>query len=102
MDANIDEQRNTKSLARLRGRDRTMYVSAVLLRLFIVLSFLPSAAGWLGTDYMVLMLIVDSSIRYFYLNLYASKTAEEGRRYTRPLYLTLFFFVIAFILSTAV
>jgi geranylgeranylglycerol-phosphate geranylgeranyltransferase len=99
MDAKGDELRSVRSLARVRGRTFALGVSVALLALFILISFVPYMAGWLGTAYLALVLIADIAVCYFALGLYRSRTPAEGRKAMRRLYLTMTVFTAAFIVS---
>ena len=99
MDVSGDEQRSARTLARARGRKYALRVSGILFAFFVGLSFLPFAMGWLGSVYLALVTATDFAASYFAYKLLRSRTAEEGRVRIRQLYLTMTFFVIAFIAS---
>lgn len=99
MDLEGDEKRRARTLARVRGRRFALHVSGALFAAFIVLSFLPFLAGWLGVTYLVLIVIADAALALLALKLVRSVTLEEGRKRLRQLYLSLGLFIVAFILS---
>jgi len=100
MDIKGDALRSSRSLARVKGREYALRLSGILYGLFVALSIVPFAMGWLGLLYLTLALVADTAGAYFFLQLYRSRTPEDGRRRIRHLYLTMTFFVGAFIIST--
>ena len=99
MDAEGDEVRSVKSLARVKGRAFAMRVSGLLLALFIALSLVPYLTGWLGTAYLVMVVVVDLAVAALGVSLVRSKTTKEGRKRGRQLYITLTLFIAALIVS---
>lgn len=99
MDAAGDELRSVKSWARTRGKDYALRVSAVLLAVFILLTFVPFVMGWLGIAYLILASVADLSVVVLAALLLKSETIEEGRTRIRQLYIALTFFVVAIIAS---
>lgn len=99
MDVKGDELRSVRSLARARGRTFALGVSVALLALFVLISFVPYLAGWLGTAYLALVLLADLAVCYFAVGLYRSRTPEEGRKAMRRLYITMTIFTVTFIVS---
>jgi hypothetical protein len=55
---------------------------------FLALSGLPFLMGWLGYDYLLLILPADLFMFYFSRRLLHSSTIKEGRAQIRRLYLT--------------
>lgn len=102
MDMEGDAMRSVRSLARTRGREFAMRLSATLFAVVIALSFLPYAAEWLGEFYLAIIIPTDILVAYLVLKMVNSRTQEEGRRRTRQLYLTMVAFVVAFIASCLV
>ena len=99
MDIKGDELRSAKTLAMLKGRTFALRTSVILLVVCVGLSFLPFVLGWFGQVYLALVLALSIAIFYFAFKLLHSTTPEEGRKRIRQLYLTLLFFVVAFIVS---
>jgi len=102
MDMEGDALRSVKSLARTRGRSFALRLSASLFAVVVALSLLPYMAGWLGELYLALIIPTDILVSYLAFRLLKSQTQEEGRKRTRQLYLTMVFFILAFIISNLV
>jgi len=102
MDMEGDAKRSVKSIAITRGRRFALRLSAALFAVVVALSFLPYAAGWLEELYLALIIPTDILVAYLAFKLLRSRTQEDGRRRTRQLYLTMVFFVVAFIVSNLV
>jgi geranylgeranylglycerol-phosphate geranylgeranyltransferase len=97
MDVEGDRLRGSRSLAIVKGKQFALGVSGFLYAVFIGLSFLPYVLGWLGPAYLALVVATDLAVAYFVFGLLKSETAQEGKKRTRYLYLTLLLFVVAFI-----
>jgi geranylgeranylglycerol-phosphate geranylgeranyltransferase len=96
MDVEGDNLRSARSLAIVKGKKFALGVSGLLYAVFIVLTFLPYALGWLGPAYLALVVVTDLVVACFVYGLLKSATPQEGKKRTRQLYLTLFVFVVAF------
>ena len=99
MDAEGDEKRSVRSLARVKGRAFAMRVSGLLLVFFIALTLVPYLAGWLGSVYLAMIIVVDVAVAVLGVSLVRSKTTEVGRKRGRQLYITLTLFIAALIVS---
>ncbi|OPY30051.1 MAG: Digeranylgeranylglyceryl phosphate synthase [Methanocella sp. PtaU1.Bin125] len=97
MDVEGDKLRSARSLAIVRGKRFALGVSGLFYAVFIALTFVPYALGWLGLAYLALVVVTDLVVAYFVYRLLKSDTPREGKKMTRRLYLTLFVFVVAFI-----
>jgi geranylgeranylglycerol-phosphate geranylgeranyltransferase len=97
MDVEGDRLRGARSLAIVKGKEFAMGVSGLLYAVFILLSFVPYALGWLGPAYLALVILTDLAVAYIVYRLLKSETPQEGKKRTRQLYLTLLLFVVAFI-----
>jgi geranylgeranylglycerol-phosphate geranylgeranyltransferase len=97
MDIEGDKLRSSRSLAIVKGKKFALAVSGLLYAVFIALTFVPYALGWLGLAYLVLVVVTDLAVAYFVYRLLKSETPQEGKKRTRQLYLTLLVFVVAFI-----
>lgn len=97
MDLEGDKKRASQSLALRKGRDFALKISAALFMMVVLLSFLPAALGWLGTSYLIMMVIMDAVILFFTYRLLTSQTPEEGRKAMRWIYLGASFGLLAFI-----
>jgi geranylgeranylglycerol-phosphate geranylgeranyltransferase len=97
MDVEGDKLRSARSLAIVKGKKFALGVSGLLYAVFIALTFVPYALGWLGPAYLVLVVVTDLTVVYFVYRLLKSETPQEGKKRTRQLYLTLLLFVVAFI-----
>ena len=99
MDIEGDKKRASRSIAIVRGRSFALTLSSALFGLVIVISLLPVLFGWMGTSYLVLILITDILIVVFTRRLLISKTPAEGRRSMRGVYLGALFGLLASILG---
>jgi geranylgeranylglycerol-phosphate geranylgeranyltransferase len=99
MDVLGDEKRRVRSVARLRGRDFALRVSAALFALFVVLTSIPAALGWLGKAYLVMVAVTDVMVVTLAFLLVRSTTVKEGRLRIRQLYIGLTVFIVAVIAS---
>lgn len=55
MDIEGDKLRSARTLGAVKGRKFALRVSGLLYAVFVVLTFLPYALGWLGLTYLVLV-----------------------------------------------
>jgi geranylgeranylglycerol-phosphate geranylgeranyltransferase len=99
MDIEGDKKRGSRSIAIKRGRRFALRISATLLGLVILVSWLPVLWGWAGASYLVLIGVTDVLILVFTVRLLRSETSEEGRRAMRGIYLGALFGVLAAILG---
>lgn len=99
LDMEGDEKRSVRSVARIYGKKHALRVSGFLFALFILISFLPFALGWLGIVYLIIFVPMDLAILYFVTKLIASETIQDGRARVRQLYLSTMFFIVAFIIA---
>ncbi len=100
MDVAGDEQRSSKTLARLYGKPYALRISSILFILFIIISFIPFLIGWLSIVYLLIFMPMNIIVLYLDLKLLNSQTVEEGRMIIRQLYLILTIFIIVFVLSS--
>ena len=100
MDVAGDEERSSKTLARLYGKPYALRVSSILFILFIIVSLIPFLIGWLSIIYAIIFLPMDLIVLYLSMKLLKSQTVAEGRMIIRQLYLTLTIFIIVFVLSS--
>jgi len=96
MDAEGDDKRSARTIARLRGKKYALNVSSLLFSLFVAISIVPFITGWLSSYYIAIFLPVDLAILYLAQKLRTSHSTEEGRMRIRQLYLTVTLLVIAF------
>lgn len=99
MDMVGDKKINSRSIAISMGRDSALKISGVLFAVVVFASFIPVIFGWMGTVYLVMILIMDILMVFSTFKLLKSQTLEEGRRYTRIIYLGATLGLIAFIVG---
>ncbi|MDD4136580.1 MAG: UbiA family prenyltransferase [Methanoregula sp.] len=99
MDVKGDQLRSSESLAKRWGRDRAMRMAGLMYGIFFVLTLLPFLMGWLGYDYLFLVVLADLWMIYCSLILVRSREIEEGRVQIRRLYLAWGIFVIVFAIT---
>ena len=97
MDIEGDKKRGSKSIAIKMGRKIALTVSSFLFGLVVLISFIPVVLKWLGTSYLVMLLIMDLLIIVFTIRLTRSKTSQEGRSSMRGIYLGALVAILAFL-----
>jgi len=95
MDVSGDGIRGSRSLIRTRGRDFALKSSGLAFLAFILVSFIPYLAEWLGSSYLVLICVIDFTIIYYYSRLWKIHSPDEGRSIIRNLYLITTTFILA-------
>jgi geranylgeranylglycerol-phosphate geranylgeranyltransferase len=98
MDMEGDQKRSAQTIALVHGKEYALRVSSFLFMLFVLLSFIPFAMGWLSMLYLVIFVPMDLALLYFNVKLLTRQTTEESRKIIRKLYLAITFFVIAFVI----
>lgn len=99
MDVEGDVKRNTKTLAIIFGKNIALIISSLLYIGFILISFIPYILGWVGQNYLLIVVVIDIVLLYFVARLLKSKTSSEGRKRVRQLYYTVVFLLVAFIIG---
>ncbi|MGB9978769.1 UbiA family prenyltransferase [Methanobacterium sp.] len=99
MDMAGDAKINSRSIALSRGKDRALKIAGVSFVLVVFVSFIPVIFSWLGTAYLVMIIFMDALIIFSTYKLLKSQTLEEGRRYTRIIYLGATLGLIGFIIG---
>lgn len=102
MDAEGDRERSVRSLAITRGRAAALRLSAALFGLFIVLTLLPYLFGWLGIEYLIVIMAADAVLALLAIMLVRSQGNDQGRKAIRWMYLTATIMVLAFVLARLV
>jgi geranylgeranylglycerol-phosphate geranylgeranyltransferase len=100
MDREGDEKRSKKSLASVRGKEFALNASVALFSLFMIMSFIPYIAGWLGMFYLILLVPTDALAVYFVVGLKRSDERSRGRSMLRGLYLTMTAFILLIVVSS--
>ncbi len=100
MDVEGDSVRSSRSIAATAGRAQALRVSGVAFALFVALTFLPYAAGWLGPVYLACAAVAGLCMSYLAARLVRSATIAEGRVFVRRLYLAWGGFVVLFVLAS--
>ncbi len=99
MDMAGDKKRNSRSIALLKGKAFALHISLILWGVMICLSFLPVIMGWLGINYLIIILLTDALFVFFSVRLVKAQTPEAGRKAMRGIYLGATVFVIAFLVG---
>jgi len=94
MDMSGDAIRDSKSLIRTRGRDFALKSSGSAFLAFILVSFIPYLAGWLRSSYLILVCVIDSTIVFYYVQLWKIHSSDDGRSIIRKLYLITTTFIL--------
>jgi geranylgeranylglycerol-phosphate geranylgeranyltransferase len=99
MDIEGDKKRGSRSIAIMRGRNVALLLSGSFFGLVILISLIPVVFGWLGTSYLLMILLTDILIVMYTRQLFRSKTSEEGRKSMRGIYLGALFGLLASIMG---
>ena len=99
MDAEGDKERTVRSLAIILGHASALRISAVLFMTFIVLTLAPYLLGWLGIEYLMVIVAADIILAFLVINLLRSSRKEQGRKTIRWMYLTVTVMVLAFVIA---
>jgi geranylgeranylglycerol-phosphate geranylgeranyltransferase len=100
MDAAGDQQRASKSVAIVRGKQTALRLSGLLFGTVVVLTFVPVVWGGLGGRYLLAALFIDALISFFTVKLLRSQTIAEGRWAVRGLYLSASVGLLAFVIGS--
>lgn len=95
-----DEKINSKSIAINMGMDNALKISSVLFGIVVLISFIPIFLGYLEWYYLITILIIDVIIIFSTFKLLEIRTIDEGRKYTRLIYLGATFALVFFLIST--
>jgi geranylgeranylglycerol-phosphate geranylgeranyltransferase len=99
MDMAGDAKINSRSIALSMGKDSALKIAGVSFAVVVFLGFIPVIFGWLGTTYLVMILFIDVLIIFSTYKLLKSQNLEEGRRYTRIIYLGATVGLVGFIIG---
>ncbi len=99
MDMEGDKKRSSRSIALLKGKRVALRISVILWGLVILLSLAPAIMRWLGTGYLITILITDGMLIYFSFKLLRSQNPVSGRRAMRGAYLGATLGVAAFLIG---
>lgn len=102
MDIAGDNKINSRSIAINRGKDSALKISGVLFGVVVLTSFIPLIFGWMGMIYFGMILFMDAIIVFSTYKLLKSQSIDEGRRYTRLIYLGATIGLLAFIVGQMV
>ena len=98
-----DEKINSKSIAINMGMDNALKISSVLFCIVPFISFIPIFLGFLQWYYLITILFINIIIIFSTFKLLKIQSIDEGRKYTRLIFLgstfALLFFLIANILA---
>ena len=99
MDMEGDKKRKSRSIALVRGRPFAIRLASSLFFLVVLISFVPVVLGWMGTLYLVLILITSFFTILFSIRLLRSQTLDQGKTSLRGIYLGALFGMLAFIIG---
>ncbi len=99
MDMVGDKEINSRSIAINMGKDAALKISAVLFSIVVFTSFIPVIFHWLGMIYLGMVLFMNAIIIFSIFKLLKSQSIDEGRHYTRLIYLGATFGLLAFIVG---
>jgi geranylgeranylglycerol-phosphate geranylgeranyltransferase len=99
MDMEGDKKRGSRSIALLKGKHYAIRISVALWGLVILLSLLPILMGWLGTSYLVMIVITDVVLVYFSFKLLKSQNPDTGHQAMRGAYLGATLGIVAFLIG---
>ena len=103
LDMKGDEKINSKSIAITMGMANALKISSVLFCIVPFISFIPIFLGFLQWYYLITILFINIIIIFSTFKLLKIQSIDEGRKYTRLIFLgstfALLFFLIANILA---
>jgi len=99
MDMVGDQKINSKSIAISRGKDSALKIAGIMFGIVVFTSFIPVIFHWLGMVYLVMILFMDAIIVFSTFKLLNSQSIDEGRKYTRLIYLGATVGLVAFIVG---
>jgi geranylgeranylglycerol-phosphate geranylgeranyltransferase len=97
MDIIGDKKRGSKSIAIILGKKTALRVSGFLFSIVIIISFIPLILGLSKINYLIMILIMDSTILFSTVKLLKNRSTKEGRFYIRLIYLGALFGLISFL-----
>lgn len=97
MDMEGDKTINSQSLAIKYGQSIALKISSVLFAIVVLISLIPLIMGWLGLNYLLMILFMDSIIIFSTFKLIKSPVMDEKRKYARFIYLGATLGLLAFI-----
>jgi len=97
MDMVGDKKIYSNSIALTKGRENALKIAASMFAIVIVASFIPVIFRWLGNDYLLTILFMDSLIVFSTFKLLKSEKLAEGRFYIRLIYLGATFALVCYI-----
>ena len=98
MDMEGDQERASKSIAIVYGKQTALRISGLLFLGMVALTILPVIAGETGLAYLLPIAVMDAVILIFAVKLLRSRTPQEGRGAMRVLYLSATFGLVVFVL----
>jgi geranylgeranylglycerol-phosphate geranylgeranyltransferase len=99
MDMEGDKKIGSQSIALRKGKSFAVRVTVVMWGVAVLLTLVPTFLGWMGTVYLVAILIIDGVLIFFSIRLLKSQTPEAGRKAMRGAYLGATLGVIAFLIG---
>jgi geranylgeranylglycerol-phosphate geranylgeranyltransferase len=88
MDMAGDQQRGSRSIAILHGKQAALRISGLLFAVMIALTLVPVIMGETGLGYLIPIVILDAVLIYFVFRLLRSQSPQEGRGAMRAMYLS--------------
>jgi geranylgeranylglycerol-phosphate geranylgeranyltransferase len=99
MDIEGDKERNSKSIAIIRGKSFALRISGGVFLLVFLISFVPYFMGWLGITYLITICLANGITIIATVKLLKSQTPQEGRKYMRWIYVGATFGMLAYIVA---
>ena len=99
MDMEGDKKIGSQSIALRKGKAFAVRVTVVMWSVVVLLSLVPAFLGWMGTVYLVAILIIDGVLILFSIRLLKSETPEAGRKAMRGAYLGATLGIMAFLIG---
>jgi geranylgeranylglycerol-phosphate geranylgeranyltransferase len=100
MDAEGDRERQSRSIAIIRGKETALRIAAALFLLAVLLTFVPVLWGELGILYLIAISLADILILFFTTKLIRSQSPTEGRQAMRGIYLSASLGLLAFLIGS--
>lgn len=99
MDIEGDKLIGSRSLAIQYGRVAALRVSAAILFLVLILTFVPIIFNWLGFPYLLAVIVMDLAIVIYTVRLLRCKNSMDGTAAMRGIYLGILAGMLVYILT---
>lgn len=99
MDMEGDKKINSQSIALRKGKPFALRVTVIMWSMAVLVSLVPVLMGWMGTLYLVSIVIIAAVLIFSSVRLLRSQTPQAGRRAMRVAYLGTTLAILAFVVG---